>query len=205
MVILGKFLPFLDFIGQFWHFFYFICSELLYILLLFNTNNLRYQWPSYNNFEKSRFWAFLLTFFGFIDQFWPFLDFIWSELLYILVLLFNTNILSYQWPFYHNFEKSSLLGIFGYFGAFSKFQTPLVAKLCESPPKFYLILTQCIPYYQSGMVSMSGGHVDEEKKMMMKTEFLNVSKKLVACFCVVWWSLVRPPRNFHSYFEFKLV
>ena len=58
------------------------------------------------------FWAFLLTFFGFIDQFWPFLDFIWSELLYILVLLFNTNILSYQWPFYHNFEKSSFLGIF---------------------------------------------------------------------------------------------
>ena len=59
MVILGQFWPFLDFIGQFWPFFYFICSELLYILvLLFNTNILRYQWPSYNNF-----WAFLLSFF----------------------------------------------------------------------------------------------------------------------------------------------
>ena len=64
MVILGQFWPFLDFIGQFWHFFYFICSELLYILLLFNTNNLRYQWPSYNNFEKSSFLGI------FVDLFW---------------------------------------------------------------------------------------------------------------------------------------
>ena len=26
------------------------------------------------------------------------------------------------------------------------------------------------------------------------SEFLNVFKDVVACFCVVWWSLVRPPR-----------
>ena len=45
----------------------------------------------------------------------------------------------------------------------SKFQTPLAAKLCQSPPQFFLILTQCIPYYQSGMVSMSRGRVDEEE------------------------------------------
>ena len=52
--------------------------------------------------------------------------------------------------------------IFRNFFEIFKFQTPLAAKLCESSPQFFLILTQCIPYYQSGMVSMSRGRVDDE-------------------------------------------
>ena len=39
----------------------------------------------------------------------------------------------------------------------------LAAKISESSPRFQLILTQWIPIYQSGMVPMSGGTVQEHQ------------------------------------------
>ena len=33
-------------------------------------------------------------------------------------------------------------------------------------------------------------------RLWWKSQFLNVSKEVVSCFCVVWWSLVRPPRYY---------
>jgi len=73
-------------------------------------------------------------------------------------LIFRLCFLDYLGPkthFKHRF-------FFPNFFKFFKFQTPLAAKLCESSPQFFLIMTQCIPYYQSGMVSMSRGRVDDD-------------------------------------------
>ena len=77
------------------------------------------------------------------------------------IIIFLICFLGYLGPKTHFKHRFFLLFFRKIFKIF-KFQTPLAAKLCESPPQFFLILTQCIPYYQSGMVSMSRGRVDDE-------------------------------------------
>ena len=46
---------------------------------------------------------------------------------------------------------------------YGSFILPVAAKICESSTKFHRILTQCIPTYQSGMVIISGGTVQEHE------------------------------------------
>ena len=77
------------------------------------------------------------------------------------IIIFLICVLGYLGPKTH-FKHRFFLLFFQKFFKIFKFQTPLAAKLCESPPQFFLILTQCIPYYQSGMVSMSRGRVDDD-------------------------------------------
>ena len=77
------------------------------------------------------------------------------------IIIFLICFLGYLGPKTH-FKHRFFLLFFRKFFKIFKFQTPLAAKLCESPPQFFLILTQCIPYYQSGMVSMSRGRVDDD-------------------------------------------
>ena len=76
-------------------------------------------------------------------------------------LFFYYVFLGYLGPKTH-FNHSFFLLFFRNFFEISRFQTPLAAKLCESSSQFFLILIQCIPYYQSGMVLMSRGRVDDD-------------------------------------------
>ena len=60
----------------------------------------------------------------------------------------------------------------------------LAAKISESTARFQLILTQGIPTYQSGMVPMSGGTVQNMNMNMNKIQiqFSIVSKEVVESF-----------------------
>ena len=60
----------------------------------------------------------------------------------------------------------------------------LAEKISESPARFQLIVTQWIPTYQSGMVPMSGGTVQNMNMNMNKIQiqFSIVSKEVVDSF-----------------------
>jgi len=77
------------------------------------------------------------------------------------IIIFWICFLGYLGPKTH-FKQIFFCFFFQIFFANFQISTPLAAKLCESPPQFFLIQTQCIPYYQYGMVSMSRGRVYDD-------------------------------------------